>query len=153
MQIKGCEVDKYEETWMVLSIIFKIRSEYSFFISMFHSVRLTSGKNWTMPTLDIFIEYMTQEQYKLIIMGKIKGSKAHSLVVHDGSHNPKQRSEDKGKAHANTKKEGNTKPFNDSSGSKGEKGKKGDKCTYYQRGFHPESSCMKKQVDQMAQIL
>ena len=86
-------------------------------------------------------------------MGKIKGSEAHALVVHDGSDNPKQISEDKGKAHANPKKEGNTKPFNDSSRSKGEKGKKGEKCTYCQRGFHPESSCMKKQIDQMAQIL
>ena len=88
-------------------------------------------------------------------MGKIKGSKAHALAVHDGSHNPKQRfkSKDKGKAHANPKKEGNAKPFNDSSGSKGEKWKKMEKCTYCQKGFHPEFSCMKKQIDQMAQIL
>jgi hypothetical protein len=51
------------------------------------------------------------------------------------------------------KKEGYTKPFNDSSGSRNEKGKKGNRCTYCQRGFHPESSCMKKQIDQMAEIL
>ena len=59
-------------------------------------------------------------------MGKIKGSMAHALVVHDGSHNPKQRSKskDKLKAHENTKKEGNTKPFNDFSGSKDENGRK-----------------------------
>ena len=60
----------------------------------------------------------------LISMGKIKGSKAHALVVHDGSYNPEQRSEDKGKAHANPKKEGTTKPFNDSSRSKVKKGRK-----------------------------
>ena len=57
-------------------------------------------------------------------MGKIKGSKAHALVVHDGIHNQKQRSKYKGKAHVNPNMEGNTKPFNDSSVSKGEKGKK-----------------------------
>ena len=55
--------------------------------------------------------------------------------------------------HLNPKKEGNTKPFNDSSKSKGEKWKKMEKCTYCQKGFHPESSCIKKQIDQMAQIL
>ena len=62
-------------------------------------------------------------------MGKIKGSKEHALAVHNGSDNPKQRSKYKykGKAHANPKKEGNTKPFNDSSRSKGEKGKKWEK--------------------------
>ena len=137
---------------MVLSILSKLGLEYSVFVSTFHSVRFTSGKNWTMPTLDAFIESLSQEQDKLINMGKIKGFKAHALAVHDGSHNPKQKfkSKDKGKAHANPKKEGNTKPFNDSSGSKGEKWKKMEKCTYYQKGFHPESSCMKKQMDQMA---
>ena len=111
---------------MVLSILSKIGLECSVFVSMFHSVRLTSGKNWTMPTLDAFIESLSQEQDKLINMGKIKGSKAHALTVHDGSHNPKQRfkSKDKGKAHVNPNKEGNTKPFNDFFGSKGEKGKK-----------------------------
>jgi len=120
---------------MVLSILSKIGTEYSVFVSTFHSVRLTSGKNWTMPTLDAFIESLSQEQDKLINMGKIKGSKAHALAVHDGSHNPKQRfkSKDKGKAHANPKKEGNTKPFNDSSRSKGEKGKKWEKCTYFEK--------------------
>ena len=134
---------------MVLSILSKLGPEYFVFVSMFHSVRITSSKNWTMPTLNSFIESLTREQDKLISMGKIKGSKAHALDVHDGSHNPKHRYKfkDKGKAHENPKKEGNTKPFNDSSRSKGEKGKKGEKCTYYQRGFHPESSCMKKQID------
>ena len=99
---------------MVLSILSKLGPEYFVFVSMFHSVRLTSGKNWTMPTLDAFIQSLSREQDKLMSMGKIKGSKAHALAVHDGSHNPKQRSKDKGKAHANPKKEGNTKPFNDS---------------------------------------
>jgi hypothetical protein len=51
------------------------------------------------------------------------------------------------------KKEGYTKPFADASGSKGEKGRKGEKCTYCHQGFHSESTCMKKQIDPMSQIL
>ena len=108
------------------------------------------------------MESLIFEQDKLIGMGKIKPPKAHALVVHDGSHNKNHRSDsnqknqqqkDKGKAHSHPKKEGYTKPFNDSSGSRNEKGKKGDKFTYCHRGFHPESSCMKKTIDQMAEIL
>jgi hypothetical protein len=58
-------------------------------------------------------------------MGKIKGSKAHALVVQEGSSDQNQRSKhkDKGKEHANPKKEGYSKPFNVSSGSKGGKGR------------------------------
>ena len=115
-----------------------------------------------MPSLKEFMESLIFEQDKLIGMGKIKPPKAHALAVHDGSHNKNHRSDsnqknqqqkDKGKAHSHPKKEGYTKPFNDSSGSRNEKGKKGNRCTYCQRGFHPESSCMKKQIDQMAEIL
>jgi hypothetical protein len=57
------------------------------------------------------------------------------------------------KAHANPKKEGYSKPFTDASGSKGEKGRKEEKCTYFHKGFHPESACMQKQIDLMTQIL
>ena len=74
-------------------------------------------------------------------MGKIKIPKAHELTMHDGSghQNQKSKDKDKRKAHANPKKEGYSKPFNDASGSKGGKGRKGDKCSYYHKGFHPES--------------
>jgi hypothetical protein len=34
-----------------------------------------------------------------------------------------------------------------------EKERKGEKYTYFHKGFHPESTCMKKNIDQMAQIL
>jgi hypothetical protein len=64
-------------------------------------------------------------------MGKIKGSKEHALVVQDGGSHKynKSKHKDKGKGHANPKKEGYSKPFNDSSRSKGGKGRKWDKCT------------------------
>jgi hypothetical protein len=57
------------------------------------------------------------------------------------------------KEHANMKKEGYSKPFNDASGSKGGKGRKGEKCSYCHKGFHPKSTCMQKQIDLMTQIL
>jgi hypothetical protein len=77
-------------------------------------------------------------------MGKIKGPKAHALTVHDGSghQNKKSKDKDKRKAHANPKKEGYSKPFNDASGSKGGKGRKGENYTYCHKGFHLESACM-----------
>ena len=46
LQLKGCGVDKSkEEKQMVLSILSKLGLEYSVFVFMFHSVRLTSSKN------------------------------------------------------------------------------------------------------------
>jgi hypothetical protein len=62
-------------------------------------------------------------------MGNIKGSKMHALVVQYGSSQKihKYKNKDKGKAHGNPKKEGYSKPFNDSSRSKGGKGRKGEK--------------------------
>jgi hypothetical protein len=72
-------------------------------------------------------------------MGKIKGPKGHALTVQDGSSHQYQKSKDKDKrkTHANPKKEGYSKPFNDASRSKGGKGRKGGKCTYFHKGFHP----------------
>jgi hypothetical protein len=39
-----------------------------------------------MPSLEDFIESLTQEQNKLINMGAIKGLRVHALTMHDGSH-------------------------------------------------------------------
>jgi hypothetical protein len=74
--------------------------------------------------------------------------------LHDGSNhqNHKSKDKDKRKTHANSKKEGYLKPFNNASKSKGGKGRKWEKCTYFHKRFHPESTCMEKQIDQMAQI-
>jgi hypothetical protein len=145
-QLKACGVDKSkEEKQMVLTILSKLGPEFSVFVSTFHTVRFTSGATWKMPSLEDFIESLTQEQTKLINMGTIKGPRAHALTVHDGSHKyQKSKDKDKWKSHAHTKKEGYTKPFTDASGSKGEKGRKGEKCTYCHKGFHSESTCMKK---------
>jgi hypothetical protein len=107
-----------------------------------------------MPSLSQFIEALTQDQDKLIQIGIIKGPKAHALV-HDGSssQNLKLKRKDKEKVHAYPKKEGYSKPFNDSSGSKGGKRKQGKNCGYCNRRNYPESAYMKKQIDQMVQLL
>jgi hypothetical protein len=57
------------------------------------------------------------------------------------------------KSHANPKKEGYSKPFIDASRSKGGKGRKGEKCTYFHKGFHLESTCMQKKKYLMTQII
>jgi hypothetical protein len=148
-QLKACGVDKLaEEKQMVLTISSNLGPEFSVFVSTFHTVRFPSGATWKMPSLEDFIESLTQEQTKLINMGTIKGPRAHALTFHDGSHKY-QKSKDKYKlkAHAHLKKEGYPKPFTDASRSKGEK------CTYCHKGFHSESTCMQKQIYLMSRIL
>jgi hypothetical protein len=90
-QLKSCGVDKSkEEKHMVLTILSKIGLEFSIFISTFHNVRFSSRATWKMPSLEDFIESLTQEQTKLINMGTIKGPRAHALTVDDGIHKYKK---------------------------------------------------------------
>ena len=108
---------------MVHTILSKICIELYVFVSTFHSVKFTSRATWKMPSLEDFIESLTQEKTKLINMGTIKGPRVLALIVHDVSHKyQKSKSKDKNKYHAHTKKEGYTKPFADAFRSKGEKG-------------------------------
>jgi hypothetical protein len=155
LQLKACGVDKSkEEKQMVLTILSNIGPKFSVFVSTFHSIKFTYGANWKMPSLEDFIESLTQEKTKLINMGTIKGPREHALIVKDGSHKyQKYKDKYKWKAHTHPKKEGYTKPFTDAFESKGEKGRKGEKRTYCYKGFHPESACMQKKIDLMSQIL
>ena len=59
-----------------------------------------------------FMESLTQEKGKLINMGKINRCKAHSLSMHEDTHNRKQRSKskDKGKAHEIKTRKGTPNP-------------------------------------------
>jgi hypothetical protein len=92
---------------MVLTILTKLGLEFFMFVSTFHLVKFTSRATWNMPSLEDFIESLTQEKTKLINMGKIKGPKAHALTVQDGNHQyQKSKDNDKRKAHAHPKKEG-----------------------------------------------
>jgi len=72
-------------------------------------------------------------------MGTIKGSNVHALVVHESSStlNLKSKQKINGKVHFEHKKEGNSKPYDDSSGSKGGNGNKGkSKCGYCNCDYH-----------------
>jgi hypothetical protein len=106
LQLKACGVDKSrEEKQMILNILSKLGPEFSIFIYTFHSFRFSSGATWKMPSLEDFIESLTQEQTKLINMGKIKGPKVHALTMKDGSHQYKKY-KDKEKECSCTSKEG-----------------------------------------------
>jgi hypothetical protein len=71
-QIKACGLDKYEEKQMFLTFPSKLSLEYSIFVSTFHLVRLASAATLKIPSLEVFIESLTQEKNNLINMGKIK---------------------------------------------------------------------------------
>jgi hypothetical protein len=78
-------------------------------------------------------------------MGTIKGPRVHALIVEDSSHKYwKSKYKYKKKSHPHPKKEGYKKHFTDAFGSKGEMGRKWEKCMYCHKGFHLESTCMKK---------
>jgi hypothetical protein len=90
-----------------------------------------------------FNESLTQEKKKIIQMGLMKNPKAHALTMHDGKESPNQKSKQKRKEllHLESKKEGYSKTFKDSSGSKDSsnskgKKKKGKQCTYWNNSNH-----------------
>jgi hypothetical protein len=87
-----------------------------------------------------------------IKIGIRKGPNSHALVVHERNitSNSKSKKKGNGKVHAEPKKEGHSKPFDDSSSSKGVKGKKENtKCVYCNHVYHLEFACRKKKIDQM----
>ena len=107
-----------------------------------------------MPSIASFMESLTQKQYKLVQMGTIKTKdQALSVGVSNSSKgNPKSK---------NLKlpeKKKPKKPKSSDGGSiapkdKEKRGKENTKCTYFHKGWNLESLCMKKTIDQMAQLL
>ena len=101
-----------------------------------------------MPTLNSFIESLTQEHDKLIQMGIIRSSRYQALFAGG----PKVANDKwKQKDESPMEKEQSNEP----SGSKRSKenGKGKTLCSFYGRGFHPESSCMRRTIDEMALLL
>ena len=89
------------------------------------------------------------------MMGTIKHSKDQALVAGDLRVDSKFKK--KAKKPTEQKRDKNKSP-EDPQGSKKNPWKnknKGEmiKCTYYSKGNHPESSCMKKQIDMLTQLL
>ena len=77
--LKLCKVEK-EDDQLILTIFLKLGANYSSFVSKFHSVKIATP-NWRMPTLNSFIESLTQEHDKLVQMGIIRSSKDQALVA------------------------------------------------------------------------
>ena len=78
MQCNNCGIEKKDEQ-LVLSILSKLGSEFSVFISTFHFGRL-ENPNWKIPSLYSFIESLIKEQDKLIHIGDLKASKNQDLL-------------------------------------------------------------------------
>ena len=77
-----------------MTILSKIVHDYSMFVSTFYATKLIS-RTWNMTKLVEFMESLTQEKDKLVMMSTIKPSKDQDLVVGDS------RVDSKGKKKAN----------------------------------------------------
>ena len=66
LQLKQCGIEKKDEQ-LVLAILLKLGPDYSVFFSTFHAIKLTS-QAWKMPKLAEFMESLTQEQDKLVMI-------------------------------------------------------------------------------------
>jgi hypothetical protein len=111
---------------MGLTIFLKLNLDYSFFVSTFHTQRLTTGASWTMPSLDTFIEALIQDQDKLIKMGVIKKSPKlmhllHMMATVLNIRNPKRKAK---KRHMHNKKRKGTPNPSMTRDPKVEKGRK-----------------------------
>jgi hypothetical protein len=161
LSLGECGIEKStQEKQLILKFLAKLGPEYIVYVSNFHFGRCLLGANWKMPMMDQFIESLTQEHTKLIHMGLMKYPKAHALTMHNGKGSSNQKIEAKTKGAITSRvKEGGIFQtlqgffgFKDSSNSKG-KNKKGKQCTYFNKPNHEESTCMKKQIDLMTQVL
>ena len=145
LQLKQRGIEKKEEQ-LVFTILSKLGTDYLVFVSTFHATKLIA-QYWKMPKLADFMESLTQEQDKLVMMGTIKPSKDQDLVAGDSKVDSKGNNKAK-KPH--DQKGYKSKSHEESSNSKKKKSqkKKGkgeiSKCTYCGKGFHLESSCMKR---------
>ena len=108
-----------------------------------------------MPKIAEFMESLTREQDKLVMMGTIKPSKDQALVAGDSrvdskgnikAKKPPQQKRDKNKSQEEP--QGSKKNFQKNM-NKGER----RKCAYCSKGYHPKSSCMKKKIDMLTQLL
>ena len=94
-----CGIENKDEK-LVLSILSKLGSKFSVFVSNFHYGRLIT-LNWQMTSLDSFTESVIQEQDKLIQMGALKASPNQSLLAGETSI-AQSRRKHKGKEKRNT---------------------------------------------------
>ena len=77
--LKQCKVEK-EDYQLILAILSKLGADYSVFVSTFYVGKLTTP-GWKMPTINAFIECLTNEHDKLVQMGIIQSSHDQALHV------------------------------------------------------------------------
>ena len=65
-----------------MAILSKLGPDYSVFVLTFHATKLTA-QACKMPKLPKFMESLTEEQDKLVMMGTIKPSKDQALIAVD----------------------------------------------------------------------
>ena len=108
-----------------------------------------------MPNFVEFMESLTQEQDKFVMMGTIKPSKGQSLVAGDLKVDSKRKK--KAKKPPEQKRDKKQSPEEPQGFEKNYQKKKNkgemSKCAYCNKGNHTESSCMKKQIDMLTQLL
>ena len=92
MQLKQCGIEK--EKKLVLTILSKFGPKYSVFVSTFYAIKLIARAS-KMPILVDFMESLTQEQDKLVMMSTIKPSKDQALVFGDSRVDSKGNKKDK----------------------------------------------------------
>ena len=132
-----------------MTILSKLGPDYSVFVLTFYATKLTA-LTWNMPKLFDLVESLTQGQDKLVMMGTINPSKYQDLVAGDSKVDSKSKKKDKNPLEQKRDKE---KSQEESSGSKKKNKGEMSKCAYYSKGYHPKSSCMKKEIDMLTQIL
>ena len=111
-----------------------------------------------MPSLNAFIESLTNEHDKLVHMGIIISSKDQALYASSPKDKKgKGKKKNQNKFDALKEKEKNQwqeEPFDSKKHkNKGNQGKEKVKCSYCGQGFHPEHACMKKNIDDMTLLL
>ena len=144
LQLKQCAIENKEDK-IVLAIISKLGIDYSVFFFTFHATKLTA-QAWKMPKLVEFMESLTQEQDKMVMMGTIKPSKDQDLVAVDSRVDSKRKK--KAKNPPNQRRDKKQSPEDQQGPKKNTQKKKNkgemNKCSYCLKGNHTESSCMKK---------
>ena len=77
-----------------MAILSKLGPDYSVFFLTFHATKLTA-QAWNIPKLTEFMESLTHEQDKLVMMGTIKPSKDQDFVAGDLRVDKKRKKKDK----------------------------------------------------------
>ena len=67
-----------EDDQLILAILSKLGDDYSVFVSTFHVGKLTT-LGWKMPSLNAFIESLTNKHDKIVQMWIIRSSKYQAL--------------------------------------------------------------------------